>query len=103
MASPVPGGSVAWTRGACNGTARPPSGQAALGKYVRAEPVAALCEQGRIHHAGAFDALAEELMAFGGEMEAAGSLDRADGLVWAITDLLIDAPDGERGPRVRWL
>ncbi|WP_343771700.1 terminase large subunit domain-containing protein [Brevundimonas basaltis] len=76
---------------------------ATRGKYVRAEPVAALYEQGRIHHAGTFDALEEELMAFGGEMEAAGSLDRADALVWAITDLLIDAPDGERGPRVRWL
>ncbi len=76
---------------------------ATRGKYVRAEPVAALYEQGRIHHAGTFDALEEELMAFGGEMEAAGSLDRADALVWAVTDLLIDAPDGERGPRVRWL
>lgn len=74
---------------------------ATRGKYVRAEPVAALYEQGRIRHAGAFDALEEELMAFGGEMEAAGSLDRADALVWAVTDLLIDAPDGERGPRVR--
>lgn len=76
---------------------------ATRGKYIRAEPVAALYEQGRIHHAGAFDALEEELMAFGGEMEAAGSLDRADALVWAITDLLVDAPDGERGPRVRWV
>ena len=76
---------------------------ATRGKYIRAEPVAALYEQGRIHHAGAFDALEEELMAFGGVMEAAGSLDRADALVWAITDLLIDAKDGERGPRVRWL
>lgn len=76
---------------------------ATRGKYVRAEPVAALYEQGRIHHAGPFDALEEELMAFGGEMEAAGSLDRADALVWAITDLLVDAPDGERGPRVRWV
>ena len=53
---------------------------ATRGKYIRAEPVAALYEQGRIHPAGAFDAL-----------------------VWAITDLLIDAPDGDRGPRVRWL
>ncbi|MBU2271245.1 MAG: hypothetical protein KKE52_08080, partial [Alphaproteobacteria bacterium] len=76
---------------------------ATRGKYVRAEPVAALYEQGRIHHAGTFDALEEELMAFGGEMEAAGSLDRADALVWAVTDLLVDAPDGERGPRVRWV
>ena len=76
---------------------------ATRGKYIRAEPVAALYEQGRIHHAGAFDALEEELMAFGGQMEAAGSLDRADALVWAVTDLLVDAPDGERGPRVRWV
>ena len=76
---------------------------ATRGKYIRAEPVAALYEQGRIHHAGAFEALEEELMAFGGQMEAAGSLDRADALVWAITDLLVDTPDGERGPRVRWL
>jgi phage terminase large subunit-like protein len=76
---------------------------ATRGKYIRAEPVAALYEQGRIHHAGAFDALEEELMAFGGEMEAAGSLDRADALVWAITDLLVDAPDGDRGPRIRQL
>jgi phage terminase large subunit-like protein len=76
---------------------------ATRGKYVRAEPVAALYEQGRIHHAGPFDALEEELMAFGGEMEAAGSLDRADALVWAITDLVVDAPEGERGPRVRWV
>ena len=73
---------------------------ASRGKYVRAEPVAALYEQGRIGHAGAFEALEEELMAFGGELEAAGSLDRADALVWAVTDLLIDAPDGPRGPRV---
>ena len=76
---------------------------ATRGKYIRAEPVAALYEQGRISHAGASDALEEELMAFGGEMEAAASLDRADALVWAITDLLIDAPDGERGPRIRQL
>lgn len=47
--------------------------------------------------------LKEELMAFAGEMEGAGSLDRADALVWAVTDLLIDAPEGERGPRVRRL
>ena len=56
-----------------------------------------LCEEGRIRHAEAFVALEEELRAFGGEMEAAGSLDWAEALVWAITDLLVDAPDGERG------
>ena len=81
--------------------------RASKGKRVRAEPVAALYEQGRVRHAPAdgvpLSALEEELMAFAGEMEGAGSLDRADALVWAVTDLLIDAPEGERGPRVRWL
>ena len=81
--------------------------RATRGKRVRAEPVAALYEQGRVRHAPAdgvpLSALEEELMAFAGEMEGAGSLDRADALVWAVTDLLIDAPEGERGPRVRWL
>jgi phage terminase large subunit-like protein len=81
--------------------------RASKGKRVRAEPVAALYEQGRVRHAPAdgvpLSALEEELMAFAGEMEGAGSLDRADALVWAVTDLLIDAPEGERGPRIRRL
>jgi phage terminase large subunit-like protein len=80
--------------------------RATRGKRVRAEPVAALYEQGRVRHAPAdgvpLSALEEELMAFGGEMEGAGSLDRADALVWAVTDLLIDAREG-KGPRIRWL
>ncbi|WP_420479684.1 terminase large subunit domain-containing protein [Brevundimonas sp. FT23028] len=75
--------------------------RATKGKRVRAEPVAALYEQGRVTHAGDFAALEEELMAFGGEDEAGCDLDRADALVWAITDLLIDrAGDPERGPRL---
>ncbi|HVL41467.1 MAG TPA: terminase family protein [Brevundimonas sp.] len=80
--------------------------RATRGKRVRAEPVAALYEQGRVRHAPAdgvpLSALEEELMAFGGEMEGAGSLDRADALVWAVTDLLIDAREGQ-GPRIRQL
>ena len=77
--------------------------RATKGKRVRAEPVAALYEQGRVTHAGDFTALEEELMAFGGEDEAACDLDRADALVWAITDLLIDRPGENRGPRIRVL
>ena len=81
--------------------------RACKGKRVRAEPVAALYEQHRVRHAPAdgmpLSALEEELMAFAGELEGAGSLDRADALVWAVTDLLIDAPDGDRGPRIRQL
>lgn len=79
--------------------------RATRGKRIRAEPVAALYEQGRVRHAGALGPLEEELMAMGaeGEGEPAGSLDRADALVWAITDLLIDGPAGDRGPRIRWV
>jgi phage terminase large subunit-like protein len=73
--------------------------RATRGKRLRAEPIAALYEQGRVKHAGAFDALEEELMALGSDA-GEGSLDRADALVWAVTDLLVDRP-GERGPRVR--
>lgn len=78
--------------------------RATKGKRVRAEPVAALYEQGRVAHRGDFPALEEELMAFGGEDEGLYDLDRADALVWAVTDLLIDrAGDANRGPNIRVL
>ncbi|MGH6952402.1 MAG: terminase large subunit domain-containing protein [Vitreimonas sp.] len=57
------------------------------GKRARAEPVAALYEQGRVTHCAAFPALEEELMALGAS-ESEGLLDRADALVWAITALM---------------
>ncbi len=71
-------------------------------KRLRAEPVAALYEQGRVRHAGVFGALEEEMMALG--VEGDGGLkhspDRADALVWAVTNLLLT----ERvAPRVRGL
>jgi len=69
-------------------------------KTVRAEPVAMLYEQGRIHHADHFEGLADELCQLGAD-ETAGrqSPDRADALVWAVTDLLLNAREG---PRIRW-
>jgi phage terminase large subunit-like protein len=75
--------------------------RATSGKRARAEPVAALYEQGRVRHAGAFPALEEELMAFGSEDEGRYDLDRADALVWGVTALLLGAR-GE-GPRIRVL
>jgi phage terminase large subunit-like protein len=62
--------------------------QARVGKRARAEPVAALYEQGRVAHLGALGALEEELLGLG--EAGAGSPDRADALVWAVTDLLIE-------------
>jgi phage terminase large subunit-like protein len=70
---------------------------AARGKITRAEPVAALYEQGRVHHCGAFAHLKDQMCAFargpGGDFDskAAGySPDRVDALVWALTDLLVE-------------
>jgi phage terminase large subunit-like protein len=75
--------------------------RAATGKRARAEPVAALYERGRVTHAGAFDALEEELMAIGSDGDGGLSLDRADALVWAVSALMLNGA-GE-GPRIRRL
>jgi phage terminase large subunit-like protein len=72
---------------------------ASRGKRARAEPIAALYEQGRVTHCGAFVALEEELMAMGAS--EASLLDRADALVWALTALMAGAV--REGPRVRVL
>jgi phage terminase large subunit-like protein len=69
---------------------------ASRGKRARAEPIAALYEQGRVVHCGAFAALEEELLALG-VVESEGLLDRADALVWALTALMT----GGAEPRIR--
>nr|WP_223477116.1 terminase family protein [Oricola indica] len=70
-------------------------------KWLRAEPVAALYEQGRVTHARGLDALEDEMCAFGTDGLASGrSPDRLDALVWAMSDLMLKAR-GE--PRVRGL
>jgi phage terminase large subunit-like protein len=62
--------------------------KASVGKRARAEPVAALYEQGRVVHCGAFPALEEELMALGSG-DLGHSPDRADALVWAVSELML--------------
>ncbi|RZJ02347.1 MAG: DNA-packaging protein, partial [Brevundimonas sp.] len=66
----------------------------------RAEPVAALYEQGRVAHAPGLEALEEELMGLGVEAGPAGSPDRADALVWALIALTTTPREG---PRIRQL
>ena len=64
---------------------------ATRGKYRRAEPVAAAYEQGRVHHAGIFSKLEDQLCTLTPDRETQGggpSPDRADALVWAVADLL---------------
>ena len=75
--------------------------RATRGKWLRAEPVAALYEQGRVRHAGTFPELEDEMCDFAPDGLSSGrSPDRLDALVWAITALMLTA-DGT--PRVRGL
>lgn len=74
---------------------------ASRGKVARAEPVAALYEAGRVRHCGTFGKLEDELCGLlaGGGYEGPGrSPDRADALVWALTELMLK-PRGR--PQVR--
>jgi len=68
--------------------------RASRGKRARAEPVAALYEQGRVHHVGSFPALEDELCAALPE-GGSGPDDRLDGLVWAFAEL----GPGQEGPQ----
>lgn len=68
---------------------------ASRGKSARAEPVAAAYEAGRVRHAGQLDALEDQLcgLLVDGSYEGPGrSPDRADALVWCLTELLLRAP-----------
>ena len=61
---------------------------ASRGKAVRAEPIAALYEQSKVSHVGSFDELEDQMCS----MTPAGYVgegppDRADALVWALTEL----------------
>ena len=63
--------------------------RASRGKRIRAEPVAALYEQNRVHHVGRLDVLEDQMCLFSGETgrSAGDSPDRVDALVWAISSL----------------
>jgi phage terminase large subunit-like protein len=77
---------------------------ASEGKAARAAPVAALFESGQAKFAGRFPALEDELagLIWGGGYEGPGrSPDRADAMVWAMTELMLGPVRGE--PRVRLL
>lgn len=61
---------------------------ATRGKLVRAEPVSALYEQGRVHHIGRFDELEDQMCVFAADYDRAnGSPDRMDALVWGLSFL----------------
>jgi phage terminase large subunit-like protein len=65
---------------------------ASRGKVIRAEPISALYEQGKVHHVGFFGALEDQMTSFTVDYDRSvdGSPDRVDALVWAITELLVE-------------
>jgi hypothetical protein len=78
--------------------------RAARGKAIRAEPVAALYEQGRVHHARGLAELEDQM----GQMTVQGYLgtgspDRVDALVWALHEILIVPAQTWQKPRFRAL
>ena len=76
---------------------------ATRGKWLRAEPVAAMYAQGKVKHAGSpLPELEDEMCDFGlGGLSSGASPDRLDALVWAVTELT--ARGGWQGPRIRSL
>lgn len=69
---------------------------ASKGKVIRAEPVSALYEQGRVHHVGAFARLEDQMCSFTVDFnrtEMGYSPDRMDALVWALTELMIEGDE----------
>lgn len=62
---------------------------ASRGKITRAEPIAALYEQGKVHHVGMFAELEDQMCDWAPDSGKA-SPDRMDALVWALTELMLD-------------
>ncbi|MEO8245341.1 MAG: terminase family protein [bacterium] len=78
--------------------------RATRGKTVRAEPVAALYERGRVRHVAGLEKLEDQMC----QMTAMGYLgkgspDRVDALVWGLTDLVIEPSESYRRPQMRAL
>jgi len=74
--------------------------RASRGKIARAEPVAALYEQGKIHHVDVFRSLETQMIEGMATRRTEGSHvhtspDRVDALVWAITALMLTTEDEE--------
>lgn len=65
--------------------------RASRGKVQRAEPIAAMYEQGRVSHVGALTKLEDQMMMMtGAGFAGEGSPDRVDAAVWGLTDLMIN-------------
>ncbi|SPH17617.1 hypothetical protein DEA8626_01141 [Defluviimonas aquaemixtae] len=77
---------------------------ASRGKVARAEPVAALYEQGRVQHVRGLGPLEDQMCRMTARgFEGNGSPDRVDALVWALTELIVEPAAKWRRPQVRRL
>ena len=73
--------------------------RATRGKWLRAEPIAALYAEGRVVHVGRWPELEDQMCDFGADGLSSGrSPDRLDALVWALTDLMLS---GGSRPSIR--
>ena len=70
---------------------------ASRGKRTRAEPIASLYEQNKVHHIDSFERLENQLCNWEAN-SGDPSPDRLDALVWALTEL-----SGSGNPSIRWL
>ncbi|WP_138465315.1 DNA-packaging protein [Poseidonocella sp. HB161398] len=78
--------------------------RATKGKVARAEPVAALYEQGRVRHVRGLASLEDQMCQMTAQgYQGKGSPDRVDALVWAMTELMIVPAQRWTRPRLRGL
>ena len=65
---------------------------ASRAKYVRAEPISSLYEQGRVHHVGCFPELEDQMAGFTPDLDRStqGSPDRVDALVWGLSEVMLN-------------
>ena len=78
--------------------------RASRAKVARAEPVAALYEQGRVHHLRGLGALEDQMCRMTAQgYQGRGSPDRVDALVWALQELIIGPSAAWRRPKIRSL
>lgn len=68
---------------------------ATKGKFVRAEPIYSLYEEGRIFHVGNFPILERQMITF--DPDKGKSPDRVDALVWGFTDLMLSIQGNYKG------
>jgi phage terminase large subunit-like protein len=72
---------------------------ASRGKIIRAEPIAALYEQGKVHHVGTHGKLEDEMTQWD-PLAGMRSPSRMDALVWLLTDLMLGEARVGGAPRV---